>query len=114
MKQGDVTRHLVMLFGTLLRRLPKHSATRVLGAAALLSCALLAGGGPIAHAEHPGGGPIDASCTLAWQDPSGAWHDLPDSPTDPTAEPLKVLQGRNLRINLFYTLGDYSPGQTVD
>ena len=94
---------LAMLFGTILRRLPKHSAARVLGAA-LLSCALLAGGGSIAHAEHVPRQPqpIDASCTLAWQDWNGAWHDLSDSPSDPNAPPLKVLQGRNFKISLLY------------
>jgi hypothetical protein len=105
-------KYLALLFGTLLRRLPKHSAARVLGAAALLSCALLAGGGSIAHAEHTSGGPIDASCTLAWQDGNGAWHDLPDSPpvSDPdNPPPLKILQGRNLRIGLLYERQEHSP-----
>jgi hypothetical protein len=111
MKHGGIMRHLAMLFGTLLRRLPKHSAARVLGAAVLLSGALLAGGGggSIAHAEHSSGGPIDASCTLEWQDWNGAWHNLSDSSSDPNAPPLKVLQGRDFRISLQYERQQDSP-----
>ena len=81
-----------MLFATILRRLSNHFAARVLGAAALLSCALLAGGGSIAHAEHGGGGPIDASCTQEWQDSSGVWQQIPDKAD------IALAQGTPLRL----------------
>jgi hypothetical protein len=91
-----------MLLGTLLRRLPEHSAARVLGAAALLSCALLAGGGSIAHAEHSGGQPIDATCKQEWRDTSGVWQQFPDGATT-------FKHGTPLRLLLEFTHGNDKP-----
>jgi hypothetical protein len=96
-----------MLSGTLLRRLPEHSTARVLGAAALLSCALLAGGGSIAHAEHASNSPIDASCTQAWQDTSGNWRQFADGLRNPFQ--ISLAQGRPLRIGLVYERQEHSP-----
>ena len=90
-----------MLFATILRRLSNHSAARVLGAAALLSCALLAGGGSIAHAEHGGGGPIDASCTQEWQDSSGVWQQIPDKAD------IALAQGTPLRLTFEFSTQNF-------
>jgi hypothetical protein len=96
-------RHLAMLFATILRRLSNHSAARVLGAAALLSCALLAGGGSIAHAEHGGGGPIDASCEQRMREPgSSTSQEFPDSP-------VSVPRGTQFILRLSYTRGLGAP-----
>jgi hypothetical protein len=79
-------------------KIPIRSAAHVLGAAVLISCALLAGGGSIAHAEHPSGGPIEASCTQQWGDTSGpgstVWHTFSDGEKPLTqATPMRLLIG---------------------
>ena len=85
---------------SLVREVPKRSIAWVLGAV-LISCALLAGGS-IAHAEHPNGGPIDASCTQEWRDSSGVWHQFPDGA-------ITLTQGTPLRLNLGFTHNNDKP-----
>ena len=88
----------------------KRSAARVLVAGTLLTCAMLAGGGSIAHATHGGWAmdpspryivnppprTIDASCTQAWQDPSGQWHEFPNGE-------MTLTQGTPLQLHFEFT-----------
>jgi hypothetical protein len=79
-------------------KIPKGWVARLLVAAALISCALLAGGS-IAHAEHGGGQPIDASCTQEWRDGGGVWHQFPNGE-------ITLTQGTPLRLRFVYTHGN--------
>jgi hypothetical protein len=80
----------------------KPWAAWVLIVAALISCALLAGGS-IAHAEHAGDQPIDASCTQEWLDPSGVWQTIEDGDT------ITLKQGTPLRLHLEFSHNNDKP-----
>jgi hypothetical protein len=75
---------------------PLRSAAVITGATVLVSAASLTGAGSVAHAEHAGGGPIDATCTQEWRDTSGVWHSFPDGS-------IALTQGTPLRLRVSYT-----------